>query len=53
MIGGVGVTFLWEIFGSEAIDPVLPGFLASAVLWVMVSLLTPPPPASAVEPYFP
>jgi len=52
MIGGVSVTFLWEAFGSEAIDPVLPGFLASAVLWVVVSLLTPPPPASAVDPYF-
>ncbi len=52
MVGGVSVTFLWEAFGSEAIDPVLPGFLASAVLWVVVSLVTPPPPASAVDPYF-
>ena len=53
MLGGVTATFLWEIWGSEAIDPVLPGFIASALLWVGVSLLTPPPPAAAVEPYFP
>ncbi len=53
MIGGVTMTLAWEFFGSEAIDPVLPGFLLSAVLMVVVSLLTPPPPASATAPYFP
>jgi len=35
------------------VDAVLPGFLTSLVLWWGVSLLTPPPPASAVAPYFP
>lgn len=53
MIGGVTMTLAWEFFGSEAIDPVLPGFLLSAALMVVVSLLTPPPPASATAPYFP
>lgn len=53
MIGGVTMTFAWEFFGSEAIDPVLPGFLFSAALMVLVSLATPPPPATAIEPYFP
>ena len=52
MLGGVGATFLWEIFGSGDIEPVLPGFLVSAVLFVGVSLVTEPPPARALEPYF-
>jgi len=53
MIGGVTATFLWKGFGPETIDPVLPGFLVSAVLMVGVSLLTDPPPEGALEPYFP
>ena len=53
MFGGVTVTFVWEVFGSAAIDPVLPGFLASAALMVGVSLVTPPPPEAATAPYFP
>ena len=53
MAGGVTITFLWEAFGSETIDPVLPGFLASAVLMIVVSLVTPLPPKSAIAPYFP
>jgi Na+/proline symporter len=53
MIGGVLATFLWKAFGPEAIDAVLPGFLTSAALMVGVSLLTPPPPSTALEPYFP
>jgi len=53
MIGGVTMTFAWKSFGPEAIDPVLPGFLFSALLMVLVSLVTPPPPASATDPYFP
>lgn len=52
MVGGVVVTFLWEVYGAEAIDPVLPGFVMSALLWVGVSLATPPPPEAAVRPYF-
>jgi Na+/proline symporter len=52
MLGGVTVTFLWKIYGSGIIDPVLPGFLCSAFLIVVVSLLTPRPPESALAPYF-
>ncbi len=52
MLGGVTATFLWKLFGSEAIDPVLPGFLCSTALLFGVSLATPPPPAAALEPYF-
>jgi SSS family transporter len=52
MLGGVTLTFLWKLFGVPTIDPVLPGFLASALLMVSVSLLTPPPPQHALEPYF-
>jgi len=53
MIGGVAVAFLWKAFGSAAVDPVLPGFVTSAVLLVGVSLLTPAPPPRALAPYFP
>ncbi|MDH5589207.1 MAG: sodium:solute symporter family protein [Gemmatimonadota bacterium] len=52
MLGGVSTTLTWEAYGPEHIDPVLPGFLVSAVLWTVVSLLTPPPPRGAVDPYF-
>jgi Na+/proline symporter len=52
MIGGIAATVLWKVFGSTAIDPVLPGFLTSASLMIGVSLLTPPPPAYATAPYF-
>jgi SSS family solute:Na+ symporter len=34
------------------IDPVLPGFVAALGLMVVVSLLTPEPPASATDPFF-
>ncbi len=51
MIGGITVCFGWKAFGSPGIDPVLPGFITSAVLLVAVSLLTPPPPQSAVAPF--
>ncbi|MDI3546887.1 MAG: solute:Na+ symporter, family [Halanaerobiales bacterium] len=52
MIAGVLVTFLWKLYGIPTIDPVVPGFLASTILCVGVSLLTPPPPESAVSIYF-
>jgi Na+/pantothenate symporter len=52
MVGGVIATFAWELLGTPAIEPVLPGFLVSAVLFVSVSLATDPPPASALSPYF-
>jgi SSS family transporter len=52
MVGGVTATFLWKLFGPTSIDAVVPGFLVSATAWVAVSLLTAPPPESAVAPYF-
>ena len=36
MIGGLLVCFGWELWGTVNIDPVLPGFLASALLLVAV-----------------
>jgi SSS family transporter len=53
MVGGCAATFLWKGFGPGTIDPVLPGFLVSAFLMVVVSLLTRPPPPEALAPYFP
>lgn len=53
IIGGVATTFWWELNGSEAIYPVLPGFIVSVVLLFAVSLVTKPPPESAIAPYFP
>jgi SSS family transporter len=52
MVGGVIATFAWELLGTPAIEPVLPGFLVSAVLFVSVSLATDPPPDAALSPYF-
>jgi SSS family transporter len=52
MVGGVTATFLWEAFGPASIEPVLAGFLVSAALFISVSLVTPPPPQSALDPYF-
>jgi SSS family transporter len=52
MVGGVTATFLWEGLGPASVEPVVAGFLVSAALFIGVSLLTAPPPASAVDPYF-
>ena len=52
MVGGVVVTGLWKAFGNPLIYPVIPGFLVSILGYVVVSLLTKPPPASAWKPYF-
>lgn len=52
MLGGVLVTALWKLFGYNGIDPVLPGFICSGLLLVVVSLLTKAPPEEAIVPYF-
>ena len=52
MIGGMLVCALWKLFGSPGIDPVVPGFICSGILLVVVSYLTPPPPDTAIQPYF-
>lgn len=40
MVGGVGATFAWELAGNSEVEPVVAGFLASAALFLGVSLLT-------------
>lgn len=52
MIGGVLVTVLWKAFGDPQIYPVLPGFGASLLLFILVSRFTPAPAPEAWEPYF-
>lgn len=54
MIGGLVGTLGWQVWGSPGtIHPVLPGFLISVALLVGVSLATPRPPDSAVNPFLP
>lgn len=53
MVGGVAATFAWELFGAQAIEPVLPGFLVSGLLFVAVSMMTREPPEAALAAYFP
>ncbi|GAB5553180.1 MAG: proline transporter OpuE [Saprospiraceae bacterium] len=52
MIGGLLMTAIWKLFGSTGLDPVLPGFLFSGFLLIVVSLATAPPPERAIVPYF-
>jgi Na+/proline symporter len=53
MLGGLAGVVGWRLYGDTAsIDPVVPGFLLSLALMVGVSLLTPAPPAAAIDPYF-
>lgn len=52
MVGGVAATFAWEVFGDPVVEPVLCGFAVSVTLYLVVSLLTPAPPRSALLPYF-
>ena len=52
MIGGVTVTLLWKFFGIPFIDPVVPGFVCSLILMILVSISTPPPPPQAISPFF-
>ena len=52
MIGGSAATMAWKLYGSPGLDPVLAGLLSAFTLMVVVSLLTPPSPHSALAPYF-
>jgi len=52
MVGGITATTLWKLFGDPNVDPVVAGFVTSTILFFAVSLATPPPPESAIEPYF-
>lgn len=49
MITGFIVVILWETFGPEEIYSLLPGFLISLIVGIVVALLTPEPPQEAVE----
>lgn len=51
MVSGLTVCFAWEAWGDPGIDPVLPGLIASATLFWIVSLITPAPPLSATAPF--
>jgi len=53
MLGGMFGTFAWEIWGDPAYHAVLAGFVISLTLMVGVSLVTPRPPATAVDPFLP
>lgn len=53
MVGGLLATVGWKMFGDTGlIDPVVPGFATALVLMVVVSLLSAPPPAEAIDPFF-
>ncbi|MEQ9298668.1 MAG: sodium/solute symporter [Cyclobacteriaceae bacterium] len=52
MIGGVVVTGLWKAFGDPLIYPVLPGFIVSVTLYILVSLVTKPPGEESWGVYF-
>ncbi len=59
MLAGVTAVFVWQAdllpwpgFGPESVHPAAPGVLASLLAGVVVSRWTPPPPESALQPYF-
>ncbi|MBA2671182.1 MAG: hypothetical protein H0U67_12485, partial [Gemmatimonadetes bacterium] len=52
MLSGITGAFLWKLYGVPSLDPVVPGFVCSAILFVGVSFLTPPPSRSLTAPYF-
>ena len=51
MIGGVGTAMLWKAFGIASIDPVLPGFGISLLLFFGISWLTKPPKPETIAQY--
>ena len=60
MIAGAVVAFVWGqfepdvaigLFGDEHLYEIIPGFAICLVLAVVVSLITPQPPAKAMEEY--
>lgn len=55
IITGVATTLIWEFGGlgaSTGVDPVIPAIALSVLSLVVVSLLTPPPRAEQVAPFF-
>lgn len=52
MAGGGGMAILWKALGEPAgLDPIIPGFAISVVLFFLVSLSTPPPKPEKVQPF--
>ena len=60
MIAGAVVAFVWGqfepdvaigLFGDEHLYEIIPGFAICLVLAVLISLITPQPPAKAMEEY--
>lgn len=58
MVAGAAVAFVWGqftpdetwgLFGGEHLYEIIPGFLICLVLAIVVSLLTPRPPASTIQ----
>ncbi len=59
MVAGVATVFGWQAdilpwtgFGPDLVHPAAPGVLVSLLVGVLVSRATPPPPESALAPYF-
>ena len=51
MLGGVVTAMLWKALGPASIDPVLPGFVMSLLLFFGVSKFTKPPSEEAIAQY--
>ncbi len=52
IVSGTATTLLWQSFGAESIDAVLPAIAVSVLTLVLVSLAGAPPPREKVEPFF-
>jgi Na+/proline symporter len=46
------MTGIWKVYGDPEIYPVLPGFILSVLLFVVVSLSTKAPHEKLWKPYF-
>ncbi|HIY24645.1 MAG TPA: sodium:proline symporter, partial [Candidatus Brachybacterium merdigallinarum] len=60
MVSGAAVVFVWGqftpdvtwgLFGDQHLYEIVPGFLVCLVLAIVVSLVTPQPPAKAMQEY--
>ncbi|HEY0384935.1 MAG TPA: sodium:solute symporter family protein, partial [Pyrinomonadaceae bacterium] len=55
IVTGVATTLIWEFGGlgtATGVDPVIPAILLSVLALVVVSLLTAPPSAEQIEPFY-
>ena len=49
---GTAVTLMWKVYGSPAVDAVVPAIVVSVISLIMVSLLTQAPRREKVDPFF-